>query len=102
MAPRTAASISASANTMFGDLPPSSSDRRLRVPAGSRMISLATSVGPGKAVFLRAAGAGDDVEDALRQPRLLAQLGELERGQRRLRGRLQHHGVAGGQRGGDL
>jgi hypothetical protein len=49
-----------------------------------------------------AAGAGDDVEDALRQPRLLAQLGELERGQRRLRGRLQHHGVAGGQRGGDL
>jgi len=50
-APRTAASMSASANTMLGDLPPSSSERRLSVPAASRMICLPTSVEPVKAIL---------------------------------------------------
>ena len=43
--------MSASANTMLGDLPPSSSDRRLSVPAASRMICLPTSVEPVKAIL---------------------------------------------------
>ena len=46
MAPCTAAGTSASAKTMFGDLPPSSSDTRFRVSADSRWISFPTSVEP--------------------------------------------------------
>jgi ParB family chromosome partitioning protein len=48
------------------------------------------------------AGAGDDVDDARRQVGLLADLGEEQRGQRRGLGRLEHDGVAAGQRRGDL
>src|SRR4030095_11063881 len=48
------------------------------------------------------AGARHDVDDAGRQVGLLADLSERERGQRRSLGRLQHHGVAAGQRGCDL
>ena len=44
------------------------------------------------------AGAGDDVDDARRQVGLLADLGEQQRGQRRGLGRLEHDGVAAGQR----
>ena len=50
-APFTAASMSASAKTMFGDLPPSSSEMRLSVEAASRMIPLPTSVEPVKAIL---------------------------------------------------
>src|SRR5438270_825395 len=46
MAPRTAESISESANTMFGLLPPNSSVTRFRVSAAVRMISLPTEVEP--------------------------------------------------------
>ena len=48
------------------------------------------------------AGAGDDVDDARRQVGLLADLREQQRGQRRGLGRLEHHGVAAGERGRDL
>src|SRR5580704_16488360 len=45
-APITAASRSASANTTLGDLPPSSSETFLRLPAAAPTISLPTSVEP--------------------------------------------------------
>ena len=48
MAPSTAASMSASSNTMKGALPPSSSDIFLTVPAHCSMSSLPTSVEPVK------------------------------------------------------
>ena len=50
-APCTAASVSASLNTMFGDLPPSSRDTRFSVSEVSRWISLPTSVEPVKAIL---------------------------------------------------
>ena len=50
----------------------------------------------------RAAGSGHDVEDAGRDARLERQLAEPDRGQRRVRRRLQDRGVAGGQRRRDL
>ena len=97
---------------MNGDLPPSSSDSFLPVPAVALRIARPTSVEPVKAILStpamgdeRRAGravAGDDVDDARRQPRLDADLGEGERGQRRVFGRLQHDRVAGGERRRDL
>jgi hypothetical protein len=50
----------------------------------------------------RRAVAGDDVDDALRQPGLAADVGEQQRGERGVFGGLQDHGVPGGERGGDL
>src|SRR5579864_4691342 len=50
----------------------------------------------------RRAAARDDVQDARRQAGLGRQLGELERRQRRVGGRLVHHRVAAGQRRRDL
>src|SRR3546814_1192717 len=46
MAPATAASKSASSNTMKGALPPSSSDRRFTVSAQSAIRRLPTAVEP--------------------------------------------------------
>ncbi len=46
--------------------------------------------------------AGDDVDDARRQPRLDADRGEGERSQRRELGRLQHDCIAGRERRRDL
>ena len=46
MAPRAAASRSASAKTTLGDLPPSSIETRLTVPAAARRIALPVSVSP--------------------------------------------------------
>ena len=43
--------MSASAKTMFGDLPPSSSDTRFSDPAASRMMPLPTSVDPVNAIL---------------------------------------------------
>ena len=68
-------------------------------PTASRMICLPTSVEPVNAILSTrgiaheghadlAARAGHDVEDALGKPGLLAELGEPQRGERRLRGRL--------------
>ncbi len=50
-AARAAASTSASANTMFADLPPSSSVTRLIVAAAEAAIDAPTSVEPVKAIF---------------------------------------------------
>jgi hypothetical protein len=46
--------------------------------------------------------AGDNVDHARREIGLPADLRERQRGQRRRLGRLEDHGVAAGQRGGDL
>jgi len=50
----------------------------------------------------RLAEAGDDLQHARRHPRLRRQLGEPQRGERRLLGRLQHDAVAGGERRAEL
>ena len=110
--PSTAWSSGASSKTMLAALPPSSRVTFLSVPATVRAIALPTSVEPVKATLSTSgwaderlaggAGAGDDVDDARRQVGLLADLGEEQRGQRRGLGRLEHDGVAAGQRRGDL
>ena len=99
---------SASAKTMFADLPPSSSVTRLIVCAAPAAIDRPTSVEPVKAIFATSgcstrrcrtrARPGDDVDDALGDPGLERELLEPQRRQRRQLGRLEHHGVAGGQR----
>ena len=49
--PEMARSMSASGKTIAGDLPPSSSDTRLRLPAAALTMSLPTSVEPVKATL---------------------------------------------------
>ena len=103
-APGTAASRSASAKTMLGDLPPSSIDIRFRLPAAARMIFWPTSVEPVKAILstpgcaASAAPASPKPVTTLTTPcghaGLHAQLGQPQRRQRRLLGRLEHDGAA--------
>ena len=111
--PSTTLSRSESSKTMKGDLPPSSSERRLPLPAVTCRMWRPTSVEPVKAILLMsgclqdglaclARVAGDDVDHARRQADLAANLGEGERGDRRVAGGLEHDGVAHRQRGGDL
>ena len=108
-----ARSRSASAKTTFADLPPSSSVTRLIVPAAPAAMPRPTSVEPVNAIFAtsgmldqalpaHAAGPGDHVQHALGQARLERDPLQLERGQRRQLGRLQHDRVAGRERGRDL
>ena len=109
----TAASTSASSQTMTGSEPPSSSVTRLSAGAAMR-----GDVAPGRGLAgegdaahvgvadehvadLRAA-AGDDVQHAVGHARLGEQARDLERRQRRRRGRLGHDRVARGQRRRDL
>ena len=88
--PFTALSMSASSNTMFGDLPPSSIVTRFMPARGGFVDPLAGRVGSGERDLRdermldqrRAdvrAEAGDDVDDAGREAGLLDQLHELER-----------------------
>ena len=104
-----AASRSASANTMCGDLPPSSSDTRARCDAALFMTAMPVARRARERHLVDARmrdqrrarvlpEAGDHVEDARREAGLLDQLGELERRGRRLLGRLDHHRAAGRQR----
>ncbi len=108
-APSTAASKSASAKKMFGDLPPSSSEIFFSVSAAPRMIVLPTSTLPVNAILStsgccddrRAGGvarAGDDVDHAGRQAGVGEAGRQRERGQRRLFRRLQHRRAAGADR----
>ena len=107
IAPSTAASRSASSNTMSGALPPSSSDSFFTVAAHCAISFLPVSVDPvndslrtvGLPVSsapISVAGPGDHVEDAFRQARAARQLGERQGGERRLRCGLQHDSAAGG------
>ena len=88
-APLAAASRSASANTMFGLLPPSSSVTRFSPSTAVRMISLPVAVCPVNAT-LRTPGvaherradvgpADHDVHDAGREPGLVDQLHQPQR-----------------------
>ena len=102
--------MSASAKITFADLPPSSSVTRLIVPAAPWAIPRPTPVEPVNAIFAtsgcstmppadHAARPGDDVQHSLRQARVEGDPLQLERGQRRQLGRLQHDRVAGRERG---
>ena len=101
-APAIASSRSASGKITTGDLPPSSSVTRFRLPVAARMIDLPTSVEPVNEILSTSgcstsaapglALAGDDVQRRPRGSRPRAtMLAEHERGQRRLLGGLQHH-----------
>ena len=104
--------MSASANTTLALLPPSSRVTRFTWSAQPAMICLPTSVEPVKQT-LRTSGcvtnrspddralAGQHGEHALGQAGLERELADPHRGQRRDLGRLQHDGVAGGQRRGE-
>ena len=101
IAPCTAASRSASSNTMKGALPPSSSDTFLIVAAHCAISFLPTSVEPVK-VSLRTIGLevisppislarpGDHVQHALRDAGALCKLRHRERRVRRLRRGFAH------------
>ena len=111
--PLVTASRSASSKTTWADLPPSSSvtprqvaHRRLRDLDPDRRRP-----GEGELVDARVRGqrlaglrrrAGDDVEDARRQPRLLEAARELERRDRRVVGGLRDQRAAGRERRRDL
>ncbi len=110
--PSTAWSSAASSKITFADLPPSSSVSETPRPASAAWMSLPTAVEPVNATLSMsgsrtsaapaAPSPGHDRDDAGRQLRLLEDLGEDERGQRRRLGRLQHAGVAAGERGRQL
>ncbi len=105
-----ASARSASSNTMFALLPPSSSVTRFTWSAQPAMIALPTSVEPVKQILRTAAMRDKPLPDnrpatrqhsehALGKPGLQRELAEPDRGQRRQFGRLQHHGVARRERG---
>ena len=112
--PSTAASKSASANTMPAFLPPSSNDTSRMPSAAAFMIAAPVRglAGEGDGVDARMAGeelAGrirtetvHHVVDALGHAHRVHHLAEQRGGLRRLLGRLDHHGVAAGQRRADL
>src|SRR6476469_3770106 len=101
-APGTAVSISASAKTMSGDLPPSSSEIRLRLPADARTIDWPVTCEPVKATLsppaceasAAPAVAGHDVDHAGGNAGFHRQFAEPERRQRRLFGRLENDRAA--------
>ncbi len=97
---------------MKGDFPPSSSDNFLPLP-GRRLPNEPSHLGrAGKGDLVHVgvlhqslAGApvsGHDVHHPGRETDLLAQLGKAQRRQRGEFGRLEHHGVSHGERGGNL
>ena len=109
----SARSISASAKTMCGDLPPHSKVQRFRLPA-ARCHDLArggVAAGEGYLVDARVrrqrrargrAVARDHVEHAGREAGLLHKFGYFERRHWRLLGGLDHQRIAGRQRRTDL
>ena len=109
----TASSRSASAKTMFGLLPPSSSETRLIVFAATSAMRRPGGglAGEGDLVDAGMGGhrladllarAGQDVDHAGRDAGLERQLAEPDRGERGGRCRLEDERIAGRQRGGHL
>ena len=108
IAPLTALSMSASAKTMLGDLPPSSSVTRFSVSAAPRMISLPTAVEPVNAILsipgcwtIALPVSGPPVTmltTPAGKPASIASSPETQSGERSLLGGLQHDGVAAGER----
>ena len=111
-APSTASSMSASSITTMPFLPPSSSDTFLSIEPHVAAIRRPVSALPGEedgdgagVADHRLAGllvAEHDVDHAGRQARLLEDLDEAQRAQRRVLGGLEHHRVAGHHRREDL
>ncbi len=104
-----ASSTSASAKMICGDLPPSSSVTGVRLLGRGDHHGAARRLGAGEGDAVDAlvldepraglcAEAGDDVHDARRQARTRERLGQQQRAERRLLGRLGDDGVAGGER----
>ena len=112
-APSSAASRSASANTMFGFLPPSSSATFLTSSAAARMIARpvasppvndtrSTSGADTSAAPTLAPAPSTRLTTPAGVPAFSSSLDERDRRQRRHLARLQDDGVAGGQRRRDL
>ena len=104
--------MSASSNTITGALPPSSRCTRFSVSAAVRAMTLPVATSPVSDTIAtsgwrdeRVAGglalAGHDVEHAGRED-VGGDLGEPQRAERRELRRLQHDGVARGERGAEL
>ena len=115
VAPRTAASRSASAKTMFGDLPPSSSVTLLQRLGGAAHDAACRSRSSPVNAILSTPGMLDDAPGRPSSPAPVTTLStpggrptscaisaERERGQRRLARRLDDDGVAARQRRRDL
>ena len=110
--PSTAWSSGASSKTMLAALPPSSRLRRLAVPATLRWISLPTSVEPVNAILSTPSCSTSACPIAGPPAMTLTTPGgrshsamisaSVERRQRRRLGGLEHDGVAGRERRGDL
>ena len=110
--PSTAASRSAVSKTTNGDLPPSSSDRCLPVPAVARRISRPTSVEPVKAILATSGWRTSAAPVAPSPVTMLSTPGgspvssatsaKSRGGERRVLGGLEDHRVPGGQGGRDL
>ena len=94
---------------IFGDLPPSSSDTRFRLPAEACKNQLADfgRTGESDLVDVRMAGdrgarglaeTRDDIDHAFGNPRFENQFAEAQRGERGLLGRLDDADVAAGER----
>ena len=110
--PSTAPSRSASSNTTKGDLPPSSSESFLPVPAVASRMMRPTSVEPVKAIL--SIPGWRTISSPVRpspvrmlttpggQPRVAADLGESEGRERRELGGLDHHRIAHGEGRRDL
>jgi hypothetical protein len=100
-------SRSASSKTMFGDLPPSSSDTFFKLSAAAynelanfRRAGECNLVDPGMGRESRTGSftkAGHNVHDTIRNSRLLDQLPESERRKWSLLGWLQHDSATGGK-----
>ena len=97
---------SASASTIIGDLPPSSSTAGTRRAAAACATCLPVAALPVKKIMSAAAVSAapasprpaHHLEDVLGQARLARQLGHAQRRQRRVLGRLQHDRVARDER----
>ena len=109
IAPSTAASRSASSNTMNGALPPSSSDSFFTVAAHCAISTLPTSVDPVNDSFatigldvssppISAADPVTTLKTPFGMPARSAELRQRQRRERRLRRGLQHDRAAGGDR----
>src|ERR1039458_2654370 len=111
-APSMAASKSASAKKILGDLPPSSRVTRFTVSAACFTMILPTAALPVNAILLTSgcctSGAPqdspkpDDVDYARRQSAVGEMFGEFKRRKRSLFRGLQHAGAAGSDRRGEF
>ena len=111
--PASAASRSASAKTMLGDLPPSSSETRFRFPFAASTIFWPVVCSPVKVTLSTSVCAASGAPAVSPKPvttlttpggnpTSVDQLGEAQRRERRLLGGLEDDGVAGGERRAEL